>query len=149
MTTFAGVTFIEDSIATRPLAVRAALSASQAPVVWLAGGQNKGADIREFRDLAAERVRLFIGFGASGREFCEGLKDVVPVLHVAEKGGREALRQALKLAMQHLSGHSARSATVLLAPLAASFDQFADYRERARIFREEVRNIEESWIPSS
>ena len=144
-----GVTFIEDSIATRPLAVAAALNASRPPVVWLAGGQNKGADITEFRELAAEQVRLFIGFGASGAEFCAGLKDVVPVLHVPDSDGRLALRQALRLAMQHLTGNQIRSATVLLAPLAASFDQFADYRERARIFREEVQKLEESWILSS
>ncbi len=144
-----GITIIEDSIATRPLAVEAALKASQTPIVWLAGGQNKGADIREFRELAAGRVRLFIGFGASGQEFCAGLKDVVPVLYVPDSDGRLALRHALRLALQHLRGNQIRCATVLLAPLAASFDQFTDYRERARIFREETRKLEESWIPSS
>lgn len=144
-----GVTFIEDSIATRPLAVRAALLASRAPVIWLAGGQNKGADITAFREIAGERVSLFIGFGASGAEFCEGLADVVPVLHVPESDGRRAIRQALRLALQHFSGNSGRSATVLLAPLAASFDQFSDYTDRARVFREEVREVAASWTLSS
>ena len=146
---FMGITFIEDSIATRPLAVHAALRASSKPIVWIGGGQNKGADIREFRTVAAERVALFIGIGSSGGEFCDGLRDVVPVLHCPEADGRLAMRRALRAAGQHLHGHSARGGTVLLAPLAASFDQFSDYRERARVFREEVLLLEESWTPSS
>ncbi len=147
--TYLGITFIEDSIATRPLAVHAALKASPTPLVWIAGGQNKGADIRQFSEVARERVGLFIGIGASGGEFCDGLRDVVPVLHCPEADGRLALRRALRAAGQHLHAHSARGGTVLLAPLAASFDQFSDYRERARVFREEVLLLEESWTPSS
>lgn len=145
--TIGSITFIEDSIATRPLSVRAALEAAPRPLVWIAGGHNKGADIREFRELAGERVELFIGIGAAGGEFCRGLHDVVPVLHVQERDGRQALRRALNLAVQHLHGHSVRSAAVLLAPLAASFDQFRDYQDRARVFREEVSRLEETWIP--
>lgn len=147
--TISGLTFIEDSIATRPLAVRAALEASPAPLVWLAGGQSKGADMTQFRELAARRVSLFIGFGAAGADFCAGLKDVVPVLCCPEQDGRAALRRALKLAATHLHGQGAQTGTVLLAPLAASFDQFRDYTERARVFREEVRRLGETWIPSS
>lgn len=146
---FAGISFIEDSIATRELAVRAALQASSPPLVWIAGGQDKGADIASFTQLARERVSLFIGIGDAGASFTAALQEVVPVLHVQERNGRQALRQALRAGLQHLNGNSARGGTVLLAPLAASFDQFSDYRERGRVFREEVKLLEESWIPSS
>ncbi len=147
--TIGGVTFIEDSIATRPLSVEAALKASAAPVVWIAGGQNKGADIRDFRHLARERVSLFIGIGAAGAEFSAAMADVVPVLHVPEAGGRQALRRAVRTAHTHLIGNSQKTGTVLLAPLAASFDQFSDYQERGRVFREEVQQLEVSWTESS
>jgi UDP-N-acetylmuramoylalanine--D-glutamate ligase len=42
---WASVRFIEDSIATRPLAVEAALRSTPAPLVWIAGGVDKGADV--------------------------------------------------------------------------------------------------------
>lgn len=145
---FDGLTFIEDSIATRPLAVRAALEASSPPLVWIAGGRNKGALMSEFRELAQERVSLFIGIGEAGAGFCSELEAHVPVLHVPDASGRQALRRAVRAAAQHLTGNSHRGGTVLLAPLATSFDQFADYRERGKVFREEVRLLEESWIPS-
>ncbi|HLR47424.1 MAG TPA: UDP-N-acetylmuramoyl-L-alanine--D-glutamate ligase, partial [Deinococcales bacterium] len=127
--TIRGITFIDDSIATRPLAVEAALEASPAPLVWLAGGQNKGADIRRFRKLAGERVSLFIGFGEAGPGFCAGLEGIVPVHCRTETDGREALRGALEHAVAHLAAAGHPTGTVLLAPLAASFDQFTDYRE--------------------
>lgn len=146
---FGGITFVEDSIATRPLAVAAALAASRPPVVWLAGGHDKGADLKEFRTVASERVGLFIGFGRSGGQFCRELADVVPTLHLDEPDGRKALRAAVRAAVAHLRAHSPRGGTVLLAPLAASFDQFRDYRERADVFRQEVGALEEEWILSS
>jgi UDP-N-acetylmuramoylalanine--D-glutamate ligase len=143
-----GVTFIEDSIATRPLAVRAALEATPGPVVWLAGGHDKGADIGQFTDLLPGKVVLFIGFGAAGADFCRELEPFVPTIHCSEADGRKALRSALRQATAHLRSNAPFRGTVLLAPLAASFDQFRDYQERAEIFRSEVRRLVLSWTGS-
>lgn len=143
------ITFIEDSIATRPLAVRAALEASRGPVVWLAGGQGKGAGTEEFRELARRKVSLLIGFGASGPAFVAGLKDAVPTMLIEARDGRQALRQAVTAAAAHLKAHSRSGGTVLLAPLAASFDQFSNYSERGQVFREEVERLEVRWTVSS
>jgi UDP-N-acetylmuramoylalanine--D-glutamate ligase len=145
VTSVGGLNFIEDSIATRPLAVAAALEATPGPVVWLAGGVNKGADITRFADLLRERVVLFVGFGEAGPEFCQALEPFVPTVLCSESDGRSALRCALQHAVAQLSGDGRPQGTVLLAPLAASFDQFRDYRERAEIFRSEVRRLELAW----
>jgi UDP-N-acetylmuramoylalanine--D-glutamate ligase len=143
-----GVTYIEDSIATRPLAVAAALEATPGPVVWLAGGHNKGADITAFVEQIRDRVVLFIGFGAAGPEFCRGLEPFVPTILCDQADGRSALRCALEQATRHLRNNAPHHGTVLLAPLAASFDQFSSFQERAETFRSEVRRLELAWTGS-
>lgn len=143
------VTFIEDSIATRVLSVAAALEATPAPVVWIAGGQSKGADVRELETLVREKVRLFVAVGESGPDLREVVGEWVPSLLCPDHDGTSALRCAIRAGLQHLNAHSTAGGTVLLAPLAASFDQFRDYRERADAFRAIVRAEEASWTLSS
>jgi UDP-N-acetylmuramoylalanine--D-glutamate ligase len=143
------VTFIEDSIATRPLSVAAALEATPAPIAWIAGGQSKGADVRELESLIREKVRLFIGIGESGPALHEIVSEWVPAHLCTERDGTAALRCAVRSALHHLSVHWPLGGTVLLAPLAASFDQFHDYRERAEAFRSVVKAEEVAWTLSS
>lgn len=134
-----GVRFLEDSIATRPLAVAAAITATPAPLVWLAGGQGKGADISALRDLVAAKVDLLVAFGASAAEFKAAFGDLVPTVVVAEPDGRASMRRAVDVAMRHLSERHGGVGNVLLAPLAASFDQFIDYADRAAAYREAIK----------
>ena len=143
------IRFIEDSIATRSLAVAAALEATPAPVVWIAGGQSKGADIGELEGLIREKVRLFIGIGEAGPQFRDAVAGWVPTHLCAERDGHDALRCAVRAALRHLRAHSPHGGTVLLAPLAASFDQFSDYRARAQAFRAAVKAEEVAWTHSS
>ena len=55
--TVGGVGFVEDSIATRTLAVRAALEATPEPVVWIVGGVDKGADLADLLPLVRQKVK--------------------------------------------------------------------------------------------
>ncbi|HEX7003243.1 MAG TPA: UDP-N-acetylmuramoyl-L-alanine--D-glutamate ligase [Trueperaceae bacterium] len=143
------VRFIEDSIATRSLAVEAALAATPAPVVWIAGGQSKGADVSELESLIREKVRLFIGIGESGPALRDMVAQWVPTHLCPERDGQAAIRCAVRAALRHLSAHAPHGGTVLLAPLAASFDQFRDYRERAEAFRAAIKAEEVAWTLSS
>lgn len=138
--TAGGVTFVEDSIATRPLAVAAALRASRRPLVWLAGGQAKGADNSSLVPLVAERVDLLVAYGASGPDLAREFAPVTEVRECRQADGREALESAVRLAVDHLRERHG-GGTVLLAPLAASFDQFRDYAHRARVYREVVAAV--------
>lgn len=131
--------FIDDSIATRTLAVAAALKTAPAPVAWILGGVDKGADPEALRPLVAERVALILAIGRDGPRLARAFTDLVPVKVLT---GNEGLREAVRLAAQRMTRGS-----VLLAPLAASFDQFRDYKERSRVFREAVREV--LWTPSS
>ena len=141
--TLGKVHFIEDSIATRSLAVRAALEATPAPIVWLAGGQDKGADFTALEPLIKGKVALFIGIGASGGAFAEAVSKWTRAVVVETRDGHVAMRQAVQQASSFLREVS-EGGTVLLAPLAASFDQFSDYKERARAFRDAVHTLESS-----
>jgi UDP-N-acetylmuramoylalanine--D-glutamate ligase len=143
------VVFIEDSIATRELSVAAALEATPAPVVWIAGGQSKGADVRHLESLVREKVRLFVAIGESGPALHEIVGQWVPSHLCSQRDGAAAMRCAVRGALQHLGAHSPLGGTVLLAPLASSFDQFRDYRDRADSFRAAVRAEEVAWTLSS
>ncbi len=144
------VRFIEDSIATRPLAVTAALRATPAPLVWIAGGRAKGASIDALRDLVRERVSLLVGIGESGPAFARAFSDDTDTVVCTEPDGEAALRCAVEHALRYLRDHHQGRGHVLLAPLAASFDQFTDYVERARVFRDVVTAAgrEPSWTAS-
>ncbi|MBX3144348.1 MAG: UDP-N-acetylmuramoyl-L-alanine--D-glutamate ligase [Trueperaceae bacterium] len=135
------IEFIEDSIATRPLAVAAALRSTPRPLVWLAGGQDKGADLGSLRELVKERVDLLIAYGASAQLLAATYSDCTQVQVVTEPKGEAALAQAVDLAVEHLSTFHGGAGTVLLAPLAASFDQFKDYAHRAKVFRAQVARL--------
>ncbi len=141
--TIGKVRFIEDSIATRSLSVRAALEATPAPIVWLAGGQDKGADFTALEPLIRAKVALFIGIGVSGERFAEAVSPWTQTVVVEVEDGQAAMHQAAQQAAKFLQDFP-QGGTVLLAPLAASFDQFKDYKERARAFRDAVHALENS-----
>ena len=128
----AGVRFIEDSIATRTLAVQAALEATPAPVVWLVGGRDKGAELEPLASLVQERVVRCIGFGEAGKALTDHISAWTKTDYIASQNGEQALLEAVTLAAETLREGGG---TVLLAPLATSFDQFTDYKERADAFR--------------
>jgi UDP-N-acetylmuramoylalanine--D-glutamate ligase len=125
--------FIDDSIATRIDAVRMALEAAPAPVAWVLGGVDKGAPVEELRELVGRKVSLILAIGRDGSRMATPFKDLVEVVEIDEPDGRKALERAVREARLRLA-----SGSVLLAPLATSFDQFKDYKERSRVFREVV-----------
>jgi len=144
------VHFIEDSIATRPLAVAAALRATPAPLVWIAGGRAKGASLEALRALVRERVSLLVGVGEAGPAFARAFAADTATTVCPEADGEAALRCAVKSALAYLRDRHGGRGHVLLAPLAASFDQFRDYVDRARAFRDIVAAAgrEPSWTAS-
>lgn len=136
------ITFIDDSIATRTLAVKAALESTPSPIVWIAGGADKGATFEELETLIKNKVSLFVGIGEAGQTFAERVKHLTKTLVFTEKNGEAALRFACEEGLRHLQKHNNRG-TILLAPLAASFDQFKDYKDRATTFKRVVNGLSE------
>lgn len=140
------IRFIEDSIATRTLAVKAALEATPYPVVWIAGGIDKGADFLTLEPIVRERVVLFVGIGQAAEPFAARLAHLTETMVASQPTGAAALERACSAAVNYLQQHHQGQGTVLLAPLAASFDQFTDYKARAQTFCDIVASLERTWI---
>lgn len=132
------VRFVDDSIATRTLAVQAALERSAAPIAWLVGGRDKGADLAPLREAARGRVTRVIAFGEDGEALARGLD--LPHEVVRGETGEATLRAAAAAGLAALGGPGG-SGTVLLAPVGTSFDSFRDYRERGLTFVRVAREL--------
>lgn len=130
------VRFIEDSIATRTLAVEAALLRATPPIAWLVGGRDKGADLAPLRAAARGRVVRVIAFGEDGEKLARELG--LPFEVVAGEGGDEVL---LNAARAGLSALESTGGTVLLAPIGTSFDLFKDYKARGESFKQAAQAL--------
>ncbi len=127
----AGVDYYDDSKGTNVGAVAKSLATFSRGVILLAGGYDKGGDFESLAPLLRERARLVIAFGKAGATVERALAGVVPVERV------EHLADAVPLA----AARAASGDTVLLSPGCASFDEFRDYTERGRRFRECVEAL--------
>jgi UDP-N-acetylmuramoylalanine--D-glutamate ligase len=125
-----GVDWYDDSKATTPHAATAAVRAFDS-VVLLAGGRNKGLDLRPLGGVAAH-VRAVVAIGEAAPDVAAAFHDKAPV----EEAGSmtDAVRAARRLARP--------GDAVLLSPACASFDWYSSYGERgddfARIVRDEL-----------
>ncbi|MEX2501972.1 MAG: UDP-N-acetylmuramoyl-L-alanine--D-glutamate ligase [Trueperaceae bacterium] len=134
-----GVRFVEDSIATRELAVDAALEAATPPIVWIVGGRDKGADPRTVAARLPGRVLHLIGIGESGADVVDALADLTSGHAIDDANGRVLMRRAVTDGAARL--RAAGGGTLLLAPLAASFDRFSDHADRGAAFRVAVAEL--------
>lgn len=144
--TIDGVTYVNDSKATNPDATKAALRGADS-IVWIAGGLTKGADVRDVIRTAASRLRAVVLIGEDADPYLRALSELaadVPVERIAPGGtntaeGRFDLMARAVAAAQH---HARPGDIVLLAPAAASMDQFRNYAERGDLFAQAVRECE-------
>ncbi|MFS0884755.1 UDP-N-acetylmuramoyl-L-alanine--D-glutamate ligase [Aeromicrobium sp. 179-A 4D2 NHS] len=131
------VTWVNDSKATNPHAARASLQAFER-VVWVAGGLAKGATygdlVRDVRDRLAGAVLIGADRDLVAAALAEHAPDV-PVEVVDGADDADALMDAVVVAAARLA-HDGD--TVLLAPAAASMDQFRSYAHRGDAFAEAV-----------
>ena len=123
-----GISWIDDSKATNPHATSAAVAA-HAPVVLLAGGQNKGLDLSIIGKL--DGVTKLIAFGEAGPEIGKYSTADVTVV------------DSLVGAVEHARNVVSAGDTVLLSPGCASFDEFSSYAERGDEFCRLVKHTEE------
>ncbi|MDO4757762.1 MAG: UDP-N-acetylmuramoyl-L-alanine--D-glutamate ligase [Rikenellaceae bacterium] len=124
-----GVVWINDSKATNVDSVWYALESMTRPVVWIAGGTDKGNDYAPLMAFAREKVHTLICMGLDNAKLERDFAGVVPTIR-STSSLDEAMQEARKAARE--------GDVVLLSPACASFDLFHNYEERGRLFKEWV-----------
>lgn len=136
------VRWVDDSKATNPHATAASLSAFDS-IVWVAGGLAKGATFDDLVERFGSRLRAAVLIGVDREPFRSALRrhaPNVPVIEVtADDTGPMAARTVMTRAVEAAADYARPGDTVLLAPAAASMDQFTDYGHRGNSFAEAVR----------
>ncbi|KRC49820.1 UDP-N-acetylmuramoylalanine--D-glutamate ligase [Leifsonia sp. Root227] len=135
----AGVNWVDDSKATNPHAASASLRAYES-VVWIAGGLLKGVDIDELVRTHIGRLRAVVLIGVDREALRSAFARHAPELPVYEVDADET-ENVMPLAVRLAGGVAQAGDTVLLAPAAASMDQFSDYAERGRLFQAAVNEF--------
>ncbi len=127
-----GVSWINDSKATNVDAVFYALEAVVGPVIWIAGGVDKGNDYAFIEEVVHHKVRALICLGIDNQKLIDYFSDqVTDVLET------DQVDEAIKMA----SALAEPGGTVLLSPACASFDLFKNYIDRGDQFREAVTRL--------
>lgn len=126
-----GVTYINDSKATNVDSAWYALDSMTTPVVWIAGGTDKGNDYSVLFELVRKKVKVLICMGLDNKKL---LQDFSPLCEVVDT---DNLADAIAAARRYaVSGD-----TVLLSPCCASFDLFKNYENRGELFKAAVRSL--------
>jgi UDP-N-acetylmuramoylalanine--D-glutamate ligase len=129
-----GVIYVNDSKATTTDAVWHALSSYDRPIVWIAGGIDKGNDWGELRGIVQARVKALVLIGENNQRLLEAFQDIVPVW-VQATSMDDAVEKATALAQA--------GDVVLLSPGCASMDWFESYTHRGEAFRAAVGRLKE------
>jgi len=131
----AGVTWVNDSIATAPERVLAALRSYDVPLILLAGGADKQLPWEDMLRLALQKSRCIIAFGHFGAQITALTRNL---------GGAEApvfcvpgLDEAVALAARNAQAGD----VVLRSPGGTSYDAYRDFAERGAHFRQLVRAL--------
>jgi UDP-N-acetylmuramoylalanine--D-glutamate ligase len=127
-----GISFVNDSKATNVNSTWYALETVDAPIIWIAGGVDKGNDYEMLKDLVRTKVKAIICLGVDNQKlksfFAEDVEKIVETNSM-----KEAIKTAYFLAK--------KEETVLLSPACASFDLFDNYEDRGRQFKLYVREL--------
>ncbi len=126
--TINGVEFYNDSKATNVDATAKAIAAFPGGIHLILGGKDKNSDYTLLSDLLRSRVKAVYTIGSAAEKIESHLRGVVS-LHSCE---------TLEKAVSSAAAAAHPGEIVLLAPACSSFDQFENYEQRGRIFKELV-----------
>ena len=127
-----GVDFINDSKATNVNSAWFALESMNKPVIWIAGGVDKGNDYTSLKELVHEKVKAIVCLGKDNSKIIEAFGGMVDTI-IETTEASEAVLSAFYLGLP--------GDTVLLSPACASFDLFENYEDRGEKFKRAVHDL--------
>lgn len=127
-----GIEFINDSKATNVNSTWYALESMQKPVIWIAGGVDKGNDYSMLADLVKDKVKAIICLGKDNQRIHEAFAAIISTI-IDTQSAHEAVYTAYKLGK--------KGDAVLLSPACASFDLFENYEDRGHQFKIAVKAL--------
>lgn len=127
-----GIDFINDSKATNVNSTWFALESIEKPVIWIAGGVDKGNDYSKLFELVAAKVKALICLGTDNTPIIEAFADKVGAIYETQSAEQAVL-------MAYSIGKI--DDVVLLSPACASFDLFENYEDRGNQFKKAVRGL--------
>ena len=126
-----GVSYYNDSKGTNVGAVVKSLAGFSAPVILIAGGVDKGGDYGPLEEEIKRRVRRLVLFGAAKNVIARALGTLTET----------AIVENLTAAVGDAAAAARAGDVVLLSPACSSFDQFRNYAERGRLFKNLVQAL--------
>ena len=118
------ITWVNDSKATNVGATATALNSLEQKIVWIAGGQAKGADFNELRPMVTQNIKHLLLIGQDAAQIEAALNGLLPISFA--KDVQDAVRQAASIATA--------GDMVLLSPACASLDMFRNFEDRGNEF---------------
>ncbi|GBU10600.1 UDP-N-acetylmuramoyl-L-alanine:D-glutamate ligase [Erysipelotrichaceae bacterium] len=129
--TLEGRKFYNDSKSTNISAAKVALAAFKQPIIWIAGGLDRGNDISDIIPFCKD-VKMIISFGESKDKFTK-LAAKMAINSVAV--------DTLLLATKAAYTFSEKDDIILLSPACASWDQFQNFEQRGKEFKQICINL--------
>ena len=126
-----GVKYINDSKGTNVDSVWFALRSFDSPIFLILGGQDKGNDYNQIKDLVIQNVKKIFAIGSSAEKVFNFFHAFVKV----------EIKESLQSAVLSANQEAREGEIVLLSPACASFDMFDNYEHRGRVFKEAVFNL--------
>lgn len=129
------VTFYNDSFATGPQPTIAAVNSFEEPLTLILGGYDKKLDYGQLGEIISKKrnVVLTVLVGQVGAKIKIALKNAGFKGKISKLG-----KTSMKKIVYEAFSNTPKGGVVLLSPAAASFDMFANYKERGKKFKEAV-----------
>jgi len=128
-----GVEFYNDSKATNVDATAKAVAAFSDGIHLILGGKDKGSPYTVLSDLLRQRVRAVYTIGAAAAKIESDLRGVVTIQSC------ETLDKAVAAA----AAAARPGEVVVLAPACSSYDQFDNYEQRGKVFKQLVKELKD------
>ena len=132
-----GVAYYNDSKATNVDAALKAIEAFPGKLLVILGGKDKGSPYTPLREPLRERAKGAILIGAAAEKIAADLAGALPLEHAG------TIQRAIEIAAERAKPGD----TVLLAPACSSFDQFENYEQRGRVFKDLVAALGKKTQP--